>query len=500
MNLRRRLITIQVIFVALGLGVFAVVTYQLYSHSRYQGLDTQLANASPGIVGAIAATHNGDGSSPHGPDDNLPPGSYGELRSATGAAIPSDTYHTKCYTGACPTPKLPAVISAPAHGTRYMTVAATTGSTTFRVQVSGQLGQFGLGPGAGGGGGVPAGVDSPIDAFRQSLAPGDFLVTAVPLNDVNRSLHELVTLELVVGVLVLAALSLGGLVVIGKGLQPLTRLTGTARAIAKGDLGLRASPADGRGEVGQLGLAFNTMMTSIEKAFAAQEASEGRLRQFLADASHELRTPLTSIRGYAELYRMGVRGADLDTAIERIEQHAVEMGALVEELLLLARLDQTAPPRRDPVDLTVIAAECVGDAAVIAHGRHLTLDAPEPVTVVGDALHLRRAVTNLVANAIRHTPAGTPIEVSVAASGGAAVLEVRDHGPGMDAEGLQHAFDRFWRADRSRTGTGAGLGLAIVAGVATEHGGHATVANAPDGGAVFTIRLPVPVGSEPVLR
>jgi len=279
-------------------------------------------------------------------------------------------------------------------------------------------------------------------------------------------------------------------------LRPLTRLTATSRAIARGNLGLRAAPSDRRGEVGQLAAAFNIMMGNIERAFADREASEHRLRQFLADASHELRTPLTSIRGYAELHRMGARGADADIAVDRIEQHAMEMGGLLEELLLLARLDQTAPPRRDSVDLTVLAAEAVGDAAVVAPDRRLTLDAPRPVAVVGDGVHLRRAVTNLVSNAIRHTPAATPIEVRVTAGGGVAELSVRDHGDGLAADGLEHAFDRFWRADRSRTGTGAGLGLGLaivagVAGVAVEHGGHASVVNADDGGAVLTLRLPV---------
>jgi two-component system OmpR family sensor kinase len=480
-NLRRRLLTIQVVFVLLGLGVFAVVTYQLYSRSQYQRVDSQLQSATPDLFRSL------------NPNDSptAAPGSYVELRSATGTVVSGAVRRVSCYTGtACPTPRLPAVLTTPAGSPgRLLTVSAASGSGSFRVLVR-PLHQLRGPQGEGGGPNGPDGFAPTVTV--PSLANASFVVTAIPLTDVIRSLHHLVELEVVVGLAVLLALSVGGLLVIGRGLAPLTRLTSTARAIAGGDLGRRASPADGRGEVGQLGLAFNTMMTNIERAFADREASEERLRQFLADASHELRTPLTSIRGYAELYRMGVTGADLDTAIGRIEQHAVEMGGLVEELLLLARLDETRTLRREPVDLTVIAADAVGDAAVTVPDRHLILDANRPVEVIGDPSHLRRAVSNLLANAVRHTPPGTPVEVGVEVDGGVAVVTVRDHGAGLPPEGLVHAFDRFWRANRSRTGGGAGLGLAIVAGVASEHGGQALVANAPDGGAVFTLRLPVP--------
>jgi two-component system OmpR family sensor kinase len=242
--------------------------------------------------------------------------------------------------------------------------------------------------------------------------------------------------------------------------------------------------------VGQLGQAFNAMMGEIQQAFTARDATEARLRQFLADASHELRTPLTSIRGYAELYRMGAESPD--KVMGRIEENAEQMGGLVEELLLLARLDQTRPPERVPVDLVVLVADACEDAAVMMRDRRLSFEAPAPVRVHGDAGHLRQAVTNLLTNAARHTQEGTPVEVFVGVDGGAAVVRVRDHGPGLPTEGLGHAFDRFWRADRSRTGGGAGLGLAIVAAVASEHGGRADVRNVQDGGAEFEIRLPLP--------
>jgi two-component system, OmpR family, sensor kinase len=167
------------------------------------------------------------------------------------------------------------------------------------------------------------------------------------------------------------------------------------------------------------------------------------------------------------------------------------MKTLVEDLLLLARLDQTRPIERTPVDLAVLTADACSDAVAAAPDRPVALDAPEPAVVLGDQNHLRQAIANLVTNALRHTPAGTPIEVSAHVAGDRAVVAVRDHGPGLDEEALAHVFDRFWQADRARVGKGAGLGLAIVAGIAAEHGGGATVANAPGGGAVFTLRLPL---------
>jgi two-component system OmpR family sensor kinase len=164
---------------------------------------------------------------------------------------------------------------------------------------------------------------------------------------------------------------------------------------------------------------------------------------------------------------------------------------LVEDLLLLARLDQTRTTERAPVDLAVLAADACSDAVASAPERAVTLDAPEPVVVAGDQSHLRQAIANLVTNAVRHTPPGTPIEVSARLSDGMATVSVRDHGPGLDDEALTHAFDRFWQADKARAGTGAGLGLAIVSSIAAEHGGRAMAGNAPDSGAVFTLQLPL---------
>jgi two-component system, OmpR family, sensor kinase len=245
--------------------------------------------------------------------------------------------------------------------------------------------------------------------------------------------------------------------------------------------------------VGELGLALNTMLDDIEDAFKEREETERRLRQFLTDASHELRTPLTSIQGFAELFRLSGEDArvDLPTILRRIEEESGRMRVLVEDLLLLARLDQTREAERNPVDLAVLAADACSDAVAHAPERPVTLDAPEPVVVSGDEAHLRQAIGNLVTNAVRHTPAGTAIEVTASLVGGAAVVTVRDHGGGLDSDALAHVFDRFWQADTARSGAGAGLGLAIVASIAAEHAGTVEAGNAGDGGAVFTLRLPL---------
>ena len=514
MTLQRRLLAVLVAMVALGLTVFAAVSYQIYSRIQYDQLNQQLHTASPLLAEFLNRNYRpglpeghvlhgfqvpattgptptvapaGDdtanartGQAFFGGPDNLPEGSYVELRTAWGLVLADSQIKVGCYSSGsqCPaTPELPRVLKAGPHGTGR---TFTDDSNQFEVLVRP------LGP--------PGNRPLVFGPYR-----GDLLVTAVPLAGIHRSLHHLIVLYLAVGGAVLATLSVAGLLLLRRGLAPLERIAGTARAIAAGDLTQRAPHADKRTEVGQLGLAFNTMMSRIERAFAERDATEGRLRQFLADASHELRTPLTSIRGYAELWKMGAAtsGDDLRTAMLRIEEHAQEMSALVEELLLLARLDQTRSPERVPVDLTVLAAEALGDVAVTATDRRFALDAPEPITVVGDALHLRHAITNLLVNAVRHTPAGLPVELASRGEDGVAVVTVRDHGTGLSPEGLTRAFDRFWRGEWSRGTEGSGLGLAIVAAVASEHGGQASVANARDGGAVFTLRLPMPLPAIP---
>jgi two-component system OmpR family sensor kinase len=236
------------------------------------------------------------------------------------------------------------------------------------------------------------------------------------------------------------------------------------------------------------------MLAQIERAFAERKASEDRLRRFLADASHELRTPLTSIRGYAELFRRGARQREEDLAksMRRIEDESARMCVMVEDLLLLARLDQDRPLERAPVDLVALAADAVEDGRASDGGREITLEASPPVLVLGDEARLRQVAANLVANAVAHTPPGTPVTVRTAMDGGDGILEVADRGLGLSPEQAERAFEPFYRSDpsRDRATGGAGLGLAIVAAIAKAHGGRVRVESTPGGGATFRVFIP----------
>ncbi len=324
-------------------------------------------------------------------------------------------------------------------------------------------------------------------------------VVALPLDGVDATLRHLVAVDIVASAAVLAVLAGLGYLVVRLGMRPLEEIESTAEGIAAGDLGRRVAREDERTEVGRLGASLNSMLGQIEHAFAEQRSSELRLRQFLADASHELRTPVTSIRGYSELFRRGASGRpeDLALAMRRIEDESVRMGLLVDDLLLLARLDQGRPIEHVPVDLVAVAADAAADAQVLAPDRAVVLDAAGPVTVSGDEQQLRQVATNLVQNALRHTPAGSPVHVGVRRADSLAVLAVRDEGPGLSHEHAARVFERFYRADPSRTrgSGGTGLGLSIVKSIAEAHGGRARVETAPGEGATFVVELPAAPGA-----
>ena len=239
------------------------------------------------------------------------------------------------------------------------------------------------------------------------------------------------------------------------------------------------------------------MLARLEEAFAERRASEERLRRFLADASHELRTPLASIRGYAELFRIGAarQGPEIEKAMTRIEDESMRMGVLVEDLLALARLDEVREMHREPVDAEELARDAVEDARAVAPAREIGLQrsGSGPVVLDGDPAQLRQVLANLMRNALDHTPAGTPIEVSLSSDGRDVKLAVRDHGPGLPSDDPDELFERFWRAEagRGRGRSGAGLGLSIVAAIVSAHGGRADASNALGGGARFTITLPL---------
>jgi two-component system, OmpR family, sensor kinase len=399
---------------------------------------------------------------PFGPA--LPPGTGAFLLSASGHPLERRTF--SYGEPGLPRPRLPSSppVSPSVDAPRVFTVGATSGSAGFR-----------------------AAAVHPFGSNRT-------VVAAVPLAEVDQTLSQLRLIGGIVTAAVLAALAALAWWVIRVGLRPLERMTETANAIAAGDLSRRVASTDERTEVGRLGVSFNRMLERIEDAFARREASEERLRQFLADASHELRTPLSSIRGYAELFRLGAADdpAELDTAMRRIEDEAARMGGLVDDLLLLARLDQVREPVRERVDLALLAADAAEDARAAAPARAIDVAAGGGAEVLGDPDQLRQVAANLLANAIAHTPPEAPIEVAVAAADREVRMRVRDHGAGLPAGAEARVFQRFWRdgAPQGSNAGGSGLGLAIVAAIADAHGGSAAAANAPGGGAEFTVALP----------
>jgi two-component system OmpR family sensor kinase len=319
---------------------------------------------------------------------------------------------------------------------------------------------------------------------------------AQSLQDVDESIDRLLTIQAIAAAAILTTLGLVTFWVLRLGVRPVVRMTGVATAIGEGDLSQRIPDTVPGTEAGDLGDALNHMLGRIEYAFDERARSEARLRQFVGDASHELRTPVTTIRGYAELYRLGGLASehDLNEAMRRTEQEATRMGDLVGDLLDLASLDQGRPLNLAPVDLSVLAADAVADARAVEPARPIELVAPEPATVVGDEPLLRQIVGNLVANARVHTAADVPIRVLVRDERSAVVLEVADQGPGMDADVAAHAFERFYRADPARTRSqgGSGLGLAIVASTVAAHGGTVALDTAHGRGTTVRVTLPRP--------
>jgi two-component system OmpR family sensor kinase len=466
-SLRVRLTALLLLLAAAGLLVAGGITYAEQRSFLLTRVDQQARSAIPAVgrelveQGGGGFDHHSSGPQGGGPGMSLPSGTYAEERDGDGRAIAgSDPVVVGFDTSSPPAPKLPARVVAG----RYYSVDAVTGGGRYRVFASSAFGDGGI------------------------------TVVALPLAEVTQQLHRLLLVLGLVIAGVLAALAVASLFLVRLGLRPLDRIGATADAIAGGDLSRRVSPATERTEVGRLGLALNAMLGRLERAFAAQQASEDRLRRFLADASHELRTPLASIRGYAELFRIGAarRPEETEKAMVRIEQESARMGVLVEDLLTLARLDELREPVRADVDLAALARDAVDDTRAIAPDRRIDVHADGPALLHADGHQLRQVLGNLLRNALVHTPPGTPVEVTVTHADGTVRLEVRDHGPGLPTDDTGVLFERFWRAEagRGRGKGGAGLGLAIVAGIVAAHGGHVEAANAPDGGARFVVRLP----------
>ncbi|MEW9531877.1 ATP-binding protein [Microbispora sp. NPDC049125] len=337
---------------------------------------------------------------------------------------------------------------------------------------------------------------------RLDTAKGGSVVVAASLEGVRSTVGRLTVVCMTTAAVLMALLAAIGWFAVRAGLRPLRGIEETAAAIASGDLSRRVpETAPRRTEVGRLATALNGMLGQIETAFADRERSQARMRRFVADVSHELRTPLFGIKGFTELHRMGGL-PDTDRTLARIESEAGRLARLVEDLLLLARLDEgeaALPMDLAPMDLRTLAADAYHDLSALDPDRPVTLTgpdggAPEEATVRGDEARLRQVVSNLVGNAVTHTPTGTAVRIAVGKVGGEGVLTIEDEGPGMPEEEAGRVFDRFYRVDGSRsraTGGGAGLGLAIVQSIVTAHGGRVEVRTAPGKGAAFQVALPL---------
>ena len=489
LSLRARLLLGVVALAAVGLTAADVATYSSLRSFLIHRTDSSLNDAHHAVEGVFSAPHGpgsgGLGTNPptHSEpgDENAPsidaltasvPGDYIQFRRLDGSIVSGKEGFVPQFAGASsgPKPKLPKKITLPAGSNArdrvaFFTVPAVSGDGHFRVRAS-------------------------IEAHE----PNRILVIAAPLTGVESTLHRLLLVELLVTALVLAAIGGLGLWVVRLGLRPLAAIGDTAAAIASGDLSRRVERAEPRTEVGRLGIALNAMLAQIESSLRALEASERKLRRFVADASHELRTPLAAVRAYAELFERGAgtRPDDLARSMRGIGRESERMSVLVDDLLLLARLDEGRPLEREPVELGALVGEAVETAHAVEPDRPVELTAI-PLVVLGDRVRLRQAIDNLLANVRAHTPPGTPVRVTLSQAGASARLAVADSGPGLAPEQAEHVFERFYRADPSRTRAsgGAGLGLSIVAAVAAAHGGSARAESEPGRGATFIVELPL---------
>ncbi len=322
------------------------------------------------------------------------------------------------------------------------------------------------------------------------------VVISVSLNSVERTLHELSLLFLLISLAVLFLIGLISRWLITLSLKPLLEVEVIAAAIADGDLSARLPEMQSKTEIGRLTKSLNTMLGRIEESFEQKNASESKLRRFVADASHELRTPLTAIRGFAELHRQGAVSGTEKTKelVGRIEKESIRMGSLVEDLLLLARMDEARPHSLEPVDLTHLIKESVASALAAGPDHPIALEVPADLYVLGDNKRIHQALGNLLANARTHTPSGTSIKVSAATSDLETTVAVEDSGPGLSESDQERIFERFFRVDPSRArhaGEGSGLGLSIVDAVMKAHGGSVSVESEIGKGSTFTLHFPI---------
>ncbi|HUZ99549.1 MAG TPA: HAMP domain-containing sensor histidine kinase [Gaiellaceae bacterium] len=468
LSLRTRLILGAIVLAGIGIVAADAATYTQLQSFLLQRVDNSLTASHPGVE--TAAFPPQIGKEPGGDRDiggRL--GSLGgdcvEVRSLSGIVVKHACVPEFGSTVKPPTPAYPKTISLPTRPTtsegdrvRFLDVHAVTGDMEYRVRASIERDQ-----------------------------PNYILFIAAPLSGVDSTLHRVLLVELLATLAALGGVAALGLWVVRLGLRPLREIEATATAITAGDLSHRVEVENEHTEVGHVALALNAMLGRIE-------ASDQRLRRFVADASHELRTPLAAVRAYAELFSRGAqsRPEDLARTMSGISREAERMSVLVEDLLLLARLDEGRPLERESVQLDDLVGEAVETARTLDPARKIEL-VTEPVEVLGDRDRLRQVMDNLLSNVRSHTPAASPARVSVTRENGRAVIEVGDTGPGLSEDELVRVFERFYRADtsRARASGGVGLGLSIVAAVARAHGGSVGVSSEPDLGAIFRVELPV---------
>jgi len=483
-TLRRRLVVTIVAVVAVGLIVVDLITLTSLHSFLYGRVDSQLTTAAHQVADLSARdAYRGIPVTAEQVRDRVSPDVYVIILDRTG--VPVVVKPSGSSLQADPPPRLPnplpvrplpaeSDVSQPSQAYRPAPSAVDVGSNIHSGRHRGSV----------------VGPDYRLLAVS---IPGHTVIVATRLDSVTATLDSLRAIEvgLTVGLLVLLVVLIA--VIVRRGLRPLEDMSAEADAIAAGDLTRRVQPSDGTTEISRLGRALNGMLAQIETAFAQRAGSEERLRSFLADASHELRTPLTSIQGYAELLRKdALPDADSrDRALKRIEQEATRMGVLVGDLAVLAREGEGPALELTRVDLAAVAAAVVDDARMFDGSRTLEIDGSGPVPVLADPARLEQLVNNLVGNALSHTPAGTPVQVTVAVDGDRAVLRVRDHGPGMDAGQAERVFDRFYRGSAANRASGSGLGLFIAASLARTFGGEASVVSVLGEGSTFTVVLPL---------
>jgi two-component system OmpR family sensor kinase len=498
-SLRARLLSAQVGLLALVCLIVGITTTVAIKQFLIHRLDAQVTAAvgrSSDAGGGSPPGHGGPGGGPHGGPDDADTGvqfllSPGQATGTVGARIVGGKVSAAgVLTDASPQPVVHTLTASQAAGLLRLPVDGAV--RTLRL---GSLGEYRV--------------------LAQQAADGDILVTGLPLNDVNATVYRLIAVELAVAVGGLLAATLAGLFIVRRSLRPLGRVAATATRVTalpldRGEVSLfeRVPPADSdpRTEVGQVATALNHLLGHVGAALAARQASETRVRRFVADASHELRTPLAAIRGYTEFTRREADtfSPDIVYALQRVESEAQRMSGLVDDLLLLARLDSGRALESGEVDLTGLVIDAGSDAAASDSGQKWRLDLPEQaVLVTGDAPRLHQVVANLLSNARAHTPAGTTVTAIVRTEDRHAVLTVHDDGPGIPADLQARIFERFARGDgsRSRSRGSTGLGLAIVDAIVTAHGGTVGVTSSP-GSTAFVVRLPlaVPVDGAPLTR